>query len=169
MFIRNSNFYLFVGLLAIIAELTYIIHFNHPDKPNQWDLRQFKEVIYVEDDRFNDAPKTQIRKEYYLNNTDIHNLKDSRGLRDFIADIHYRTTSGQLGWLNVNEKYGGRNGRLGIQMFEQAISDIKQVGTKAIWESTYEGDPFWKAQSQAQWRDPVHPSVGGSGYYMPIV
>ena len=55
-------------------------------------------------------------------------------------------------------------------MLDKAIIEMKDSGTREVWAVTSKDHPFWSTvyNNSFTWRNPAHPSVTGSGYYMKI-
>lgn len=84
-----------------------------------------------------------------------------------IGYITYVKNTGQIGLMGLKPEYRGRN--LGRQILERIIKESEQkYNNGCFFAVTIQDHPFWKRLPGAEWREPVHPSITGSGYYFDI-
>lgn len=117
------------------------------------NLGDFEEKVIVKDDTFNLVKNGEIRKEYYENNNRV-------------AYVQYRLQSGQIGFLWVLHKYDINI--LGEQLLNRAFDDIMEKGKATeIWSATFFKEDFWDNvwNKSFTFKEPVHPTVTGGGYY----
>lgn len=135
--------------------------FNRETPKSKLDLSNFSVNRVMQNDDWNHVLNSQVLLRY-------HDQKNKH-----IATISYRLQSGQIGLLFVHDdKLKGCG--LGKQMLKNAIDEIKNKNqinpnVKEIWAVTnndaFFSNVFGKSFTK---REPAHPSVTGSGYFMSI-
>lgn len=111
---------------------------------------------------------TTIKDDSYHNiKSGIKNYKCKTPNNDYIGEINFRHTNGQIGILVIDEKY--RNLTIGTQLLKKAREDIIKNGTaKEIWAVTSKEHQYWSNIPGMKWREPAYKTVTGSGYYVNI-
>jgi len=89
--------------------------------------------------------------------------KDNR-----IGYIRYYNTTGQIGLFFIDEEYKNRG--LGKQILSKIIKELKMNNCKGVWAVTTTNHPFWSNvyNKSFTYKDPVHSSVTGDGYFMDL-
>ena len=123
--------------------------------PSRLFIKDFIEERSVTNDTWNRHINGEIKLEYFSNN-------QSAGY------IQYRIKTGQIGLFFMKDEYANRG--LGKQILNKVIGELKEHNVKEVWAVTRDNHPFWSNVFNKSFipRDPVHPSVGGSGYFLKI-
>ena len=119
-------------------------------------IDNFKEIITISDDDWNNVKNGEKNIKYYNNEG------------KYIGYINYRLAVGQIGLFYLDKNY--RNRGLGKQILNKTINDIKDYGTKEVWVVSSENDQFWSNVNNKSFinRDPAHSSIRSSGFFMKI-
>ena len=132
-------------------------NFNSKKRLNIDDFKEMKYVysIGIRHKEFNNRKPGGILLEYFD--------KDVR-----IGYIKYYITTGQIGLFFINKEYQNRG--LGKQILSKVISELKENNCKEVWAVTLQDHPFWSNvyNKSFQYKDPVHSSVTGDGYFMKL-
>ena len=124
-------------------------------------LTDFKEIRLVSsempypNDYFVNKKPGGIMLEYYD--------KDVR-----IGYIRYYITTGQIGLFFIGDDYQNRG--IGKQILSKVIKELKTNNCKEVWVVTTINHSFWSNvyNKSFVYRDPAHPTVGGTGYFMKL-
>ena len=153
--ITFTKYSMLFGILFLIIGCTFTSFQDNKTKI-KLNLADYKEVISIKDDRWNDIQNGDVTRKYY-------NAEDKE-----IGYMNYRVKVGQVGIFVIEENY--RDKGLGKQILNLTMIDMKNHGAEEIWAVTTKDHTFWSNvyNKSFTWRDPAHPSVGGGGYFMKL-
>ena len=118
-------------------------------------IDNFKEIITISDDDWNNVKNGEKNVKYYNNEG------------KYIGYINYRLAVGQIRIFYLDKNY--RNIGLGKQILNKTINDIKDYGTKEVWVVSSENDQFWSNVNNKSFiKYPANSSVRSSVFFMKI-
>ena len=83
-----------------------------------------------------------------------------------IGYIRYYITTGQIGLFFIDNNYQNRG--IGKQILSKVIKELEANNCEEVWAVTIKNHSFWSNvyNKSFTYRDPAHPTIGGSGYFM---
>jgi hypothetical protein len=83
-----------------------------------------------------------------------------------IIYVRYKPNTGQIGILDVNKEFQKKG--FGKQVIKFMENELSKVNQKEIWVACSQNHFYWSKLSNFSFRNPIHESVTGSGYFKKI-
>lgn len=146
--------------------------------PSNLYVGDFIKKVFIFDDEYLNVKGSYVIVMFFEKDQEPHFILDSviaDNRQDMlkiasiysIAYITYRMSTGQIGLINVKEKY--RNKGLGKDILKMAINNLLKTN-QYVWVVANKNDPFWGnvfSKSFGYIYTP-HTSVAGSGYILNV-
>lgn len=125
------------------------------------NINNFREVKYVSTD--DSYPPT-----YFTNKKNFAILLEYYDKNEKIGYIRFYFKTGQIGSFFIYAEY--KNCGLGKQILSKVIKELKDNNCKEVWVMTSTDHLFWSNvyNKSFTYREPVHPTDGGDGYFMEL-
>ena len=125
------------------------------------DMDNFKE-IKIDTSKFTQSDK------YFINNKPGGIVLEYYQQDKCIGYIKYYLNTGQIGLFFIQKEYRDRG--LGKQILTKVLMDLQKNNCNECWVVTTNGNNFWSNvfNKSFTYRDPVHNTVTGSGYFIDL-
>ena len=124
-------------------------------------LTDFKEIRLV-------SSEMPYPNDYFVNKKPGGIMLEYYDKNKKIGYIRYYITTGQIGLFFIDDDYQNRG--IGKQILSKVIKELKTNNCKEVWVVTTINHSFWSNvyNKSFVYRDPAHPTVGGTGYFMKL-